>query len=67
MAIICTWPETKAETVPMLSSKRFTSAEAGATLVSAMSSIAPRVTPTDLPARSAGPLMLGDLAANTAW
>ena len=67
VAMACTWPETKAETVALLSSKRFTSALAGASLVSSMSSIAPRVTPTVLPARSAAPLMVMPLAANTAW
>ena len=41
--------------------------EGGAIFVSSMSSIAPRVTPTDLPARSAAPLTAVVLAANTAW
>ena len=39
----------------------------GAIFVSSMSSIAPRVTPTDLPARSAAVLTFVALAANTAW
>ena len=67
VAITCTWPETKAETVPLLSSKRLMSAVGGASLVSSWSSMAPRVTPTDLPARSANEASGIDLVANTAW
>ena len=67
VAMACTWPATNAETVALLSSKRLTSALAGAILVSSRSSIAPRVTDTVLPAKSAAPLMATPLAANTAW
>ncbi len=67
VAITCTWPETKAETVALLSSKRLTSAPGGAIFVSSMSSMAPRVTPTVLPPRSAADFSAIALGANTAW
>ena len=61
------WPETKADTVALLSSKRLMSALAGATLVSSWSSKAPRVTAMLLPAKSFMLLMAKDLLANKAW
>jgi hypothetical protein len=67
VAISCTWPATKEETVALLSSKRLMSVPAGASLVSSWSSMAPRVTPTLLPPRSAKLLMAMVLGANTAW
>ncbi len=67
VAMACTWPATKAETVALLSSRRLTSAVGGASLVISMSSMAPRVTATVLPARSAKLLTGSALAANTAW
>ena len=66
VATACTWPDTKAATVALLSSKRLTSAVGGAILVSSMSSMAPRVTLTVLPARSAGVFTASALGANTA-
>ena len=67
VAMACTWPETKADTVALLSSKRLMSALAGASLLISMSSMAPRVTASVLPPRSAKVLTGSDLAANTAW
>ena len=46
---------------------RYSYSPGGAIFVNSRSSIAPRVTPTVLPARSAALLTLIDLAANTAW
>ena len=60
------WPATKAEMVELLSSKRRTSVEAGATLVSSASSTEPRVTPIDLPASAAGSAAAVVLGPNTA-
>src|SRR3990167_4879865 len=63
----CTWPAVNAAMVALLSSKRLVSTPAGATLPSSWSSMAPRVTPTDLPARSAKLLTAIFLGPNTAW
>jgi len=67
VAMACVWPETKAEMLAAWSSKRLTSTPAGATLASSWSSMAPRVTATDLPVRSAKLLIDRLLLANTAW
>ena len=67
VAMSCVWPETKAETVALLSSKRLMSVLGGAILVSSRSYMAPRVTPTVLPARSAALLIGRPFDANTAW
>ncbi|MCY1547607.1 hypothetical protein D9M68_836760 [compost metagenome] len=61
------WPETKAETVALLSSKRLMSVLAGTTLVSSWSSMAPRVTATDLPPRALKSASAAALGPYTAW
>ena len=65
VAIRSTWPETKAEIVALLSSKRLTVASGGAIFDSSCSSIAPRVAPMVLPLRSATPFTASALVPNT--